>query len=65
MAKGYTQRKYMDYKETFFLVSTKDSLQITMTIVAHFDLELHQMDVRTALLKGDLSEDVYMAQLLV
>ena len=33
-----------------------------MAIVAHFDLELHQMDVRTVFLNGDLSEDVYMVQ---
>ena len=33
-----------------------------MAIVAHFDLELHQMDERTTFLKGDLVEDVYMSQ---
>ena len=43
-------------------MSTKDSLRIIMVIVAHFDLELHQMDVRIAFLNGDLVEDVYMSQ---
>ena len=43
-------------------MSTKDSLRIIMTIVAHFDLELHQMAVRTTFLNGDLVEDVYMSQ---
>ena len=43
-------------------VSTKDSLRIIMAIVAHFDLELHQMDVRTTFFNGDLVEDVYMSQ---
>ena len=43
-------------------MSTKDSLRITMAIVVHFDLELHQMDVRTTFLNGDLVEDVYMSQ---
>ena len=33
-----------------------------MALVAHFNLELHQMNVKTAFLNGDLYEDVYMAQ---
>ena len=43
-------------------MSKKDSLRIVMALVAHYDLELHQMDVRTAFLNGDLHEDVYMTQ---
>ena len=45
VAKGYNQREGIDFKETFSLVSIKDTLHIIMAIVAHFDLELHQMDV--------------------
>ena len=30
--------------------------------MAHYDLELHQMDVITDFLNGDLVEDVYMVQ---
>jgi hypothetical protein len=41
-------------------VSKKDSFRIIMALVAHFDLELHQMDVKTTFLNGSLEEEVYM-----
>ena len=62
MVKGYSQREGIDFKETFSPVSTKDSFRVIMAIVAHFDLELHQMDVKTPFLNGDLDEGVYMEQ---
>ena len=62
VAKGYNQQEGIDFKETLSPKSTKDSLRIIMTIVAHFDLKLHQMDVRTNFLNEDLVEDVYMSQ---
>lgn len=62
VAKGFTQREGVDYTETFSPVSKKDSLRVILAIVAHFDFELHQMDVKTAFLNGDLEEQVYMKQ---
>ncbi|KAK1415826.1 hypothetical protein QVD17_31614 [Tagetes erecta] len=62
VAKGYAQKEGIDYQETFSPVSRKDSLRIVMALVAHYDLELHQMDVKTAFLNGDLQEDVFMTQ---
>jgi hypothetical protein len=61
VAKDFTQREGIDYTETFSLVSCKDSLRIIMTLVAHYDLELYQMYVKTTFLNGDLLENVYMA----
>ena len=62
VAKGFTQREGIDYTETFSPVSKKDSLRVILAIVAHFDFELHQMDVKTTYLNGDLEEQVYMKQ---
>ncbi|WJX19405.1 hypothetical protein P8452_09107 [Trifolium repens] len=62
VAKGFTQKEGIDYTETFSLVSKKDSLHVILALVAHFDLELHQMNVKTAFLNGDLEEVVYMKQ---
>ena len=62
VAKSYPQKDDIEYKETFSPVSKKDSLRIVMALVAHYDLELHQMDMKTAYLNGDLVEEVYMDQ---
>jgi len=62
VAKGFTQKEGIDYTETFSPVSKKDSLRVIMALVAHFDLELQQMDVKTTFLNGDLEEEVYMKQ---
>ena len=62
VAKGFTQKEGIDFNETFSPVSTKDSMRIIMALTAHFDLELHQMDVKTAFLNGDLDEDIVMHQ---
>ena len=47
MAKGFTQREGIDFNESFSPVSSKDSFRIIMALVAHFDLELYQMDAKT------------------
>ena len=56
------QREGIDYNETFSPVSCKVCFRIIMALVAHYDLELHQMDVKTTFFNEDLDENVYMAQ---
>lgn len=59
MAKGFTQTEGIDCTMTFSPVSTKDSLRVILSLVAHFNLKLHQMDVKTVFLNGELDEDIY------
>jgi transposase InsO family protein len=62
VAKGFTQREGIDYDETFSPVLQYASLRCLLAMVAHYDLELHQMDVKTAFLNGDIDHEIYMKQ---
>ena len=37
-------------------------IHLILAIVAHLDLELYQMDVKTIFLNGELDEEIYMDQ---
>lgn len=53
VVKGFTQQSCIDFAETFFsLVSSKVAFHIIIDLVAHYDLELHHIDVKTAFLNG-------------
>jgi len=58
VAKGFTQREGIDFTKIFSPVSSKDSFRTIMTLVAHFDLELYQMDVKTVFLNDDIDETI-------
>ncbi|GKC57755.1 retrotransposon protein, putative, ty1-copia subclass [Tanacetum coccineum] len=62
VAKGYTQTYGVDYGETFSHVADIRAIRILLAIVAFYDYEFWQMDVKTAFLNGHLSKDVYMVQ---
>ncbi|KAL0396255.1 UNVERIFIED_CONTAM: Retrovirus-related Pol polyprotein from transposon TNT 1-94 [Sesamum calycinum] len=60
VAKGYSHKEVIDYEETFSPVVRFASVRLILVIVAHLDLELFQMDVKTAFLNGELDEEIYM-----
>ena len=62
VAKGFKQIHGVDYDETFSPVAMLKSIRIILAIAAYYDYEIWQMDVKTAFLNGNLSEDVYMTQ---
>ena len=40
----------------------QEFFRIIIVLLAHYDLELHQMDIKTTFLNGDLYENINMAQ---
>ena len=60
--KGYKQKEGLDYFDTYSPVTRISSIRMLIAIAAIHNLEIHQMDVKTAFLNGDLDEEIYMEQ---
>ncbi len=58
--KGFSQSYQVNYDETFTPVIKWDSICILLNLAACLDLEIHQMDIKTAFLNGDLNHTIYM-----
>ena len=63
VAKGYSQKEGIDYIEVFSPIVKHSSIRILLTLVAHLNMELVQLDVKIDFLHGDLEEEIYMTQL--
>jgi hypothetical protein len=60
VAQGFTQVYGIDYAETYAPVARYSSIRLIIALAAHYDWELHQMDVKTAYLNGELDVPIYM-----
>ncbi|CAM8904972.1 unnamed protein product [Rhodiola kirilowii] len=60
--KGYRQKEGLDYFDTCSPVTIITYIRMIITIAALRNLEIYQMDVKTAFLNGDLEEEIYMEQ---
>ena len=60
VAKGYAQWEGIDFNEVFSPVLKHSSIRILLALVAQYELDLDQLDVKIAFLHGDLDEEIYM-----
>jgi ATP-binding cassette subfamily B (MDR/TAP) protein 1 len=56
VAKSYTQEERIDYEDIFSPIMRITSVCFILAIVTYLDLELYQMDARTAFLNRELNE---------
>jgi len=59
---GNRQIKGLDFNETFAPLAKFNTIRCILAMTTANGWELHQMDVKTAFLNGDLDEEVYMEQ---
>lgn len=60
VAKGFTQKRGIDYDETFSPVVRHSTLRLLFALSVKLGLDITQLDVKTAYLNGYLKEDIYM-----
>ncbi|GKF56742.1 copia protein, partial [Tanacetum coccineum] len=63
VAKGYRQEECINFEESFAPVACLEAVRMFIAYVAHKNITVFQMDVKTAFLKGPLKEEVYVSQL--
>jgi hypothetical protein len=62
VARGFSQVEGIDYEETFAPVAQYTSIRTIIALASAMGWRLHQMDVKTDFLNGEIEEEVYIEQ---
>nr|GEV68047.1 reverse transcriptase domain-containing protein [Tanacetum cinerariifolium] len=62
VARGYRQEEGIDFEESFTPVARLEAILIFLSYVAHKNMVVYQMDVKSAFLNGNLREEAYVSQ---
>nr|GEV53834.1 retrovirus-related Pol polyprotein from transposon TNT 1-94 [Tanacetum cinerariifolium] len=60
VAHGYRQEEGTDFEESF--APSLEAIRIFLAFVAHMNMVIYQMDMKTVFLNGNLREEVYVSQ---
>jgi hypothetical protein len=60
--KGYSQQHGVDYNEVFAPVARWDTIRTILSLAASHEWPVYQLDVKSAFLHGELTENVYVDQ---
>jgi hypothetical protein len=62
VAKGYTQKEGEDFFDTYSPIARLTMIRVLLSLAASHGLLVHQIDVKTTFLNGELEEQIYMTQ---
>jgi hypothetical protein len=62
VGKGYTQKKGEDFFDTYSPIVRLTIIHVLLTLSTSLRILIHQMDVKTYFLNGQLEEEIYMTQ---
>jgi hypothetical protein len=62
VAKRFTQKEGDDFFDIYSHVARSTTIKVLLALAASHGLHIHQMDVKTAFLYGELDEEIYMEQ---
>jgi hypothetical protein len=62
VTKGYTQKEGEDFFDTYSPVARLTTIRVLLSLTASYGLIIHQMNVKTTFLYGELEEEIYMDQ---
>nr|GFD35057.1 retrovirus-related Pol polyprotein from transposon TNT 1-94 [Tanacetum cinerariifolium] len=62
VARGYRQEEGIYFEDSFAPVARLEAIRIFLAFAAQKNMVVHQMDVKTAFLNGNLREEVYVSQ---
>ena len=60
VAKGFVEKYEVDFDEVFAPVARLETVLVLIAIAAQESWEIHNMDVKSAFLNGELKEEVYV-----
>jgi hypothetical protein len=62
VANGYTQKEGEDFFDIYSPVARLTTIRVLLSLAAPHGLLVHQMNVKTVLLNGEMEEEIYMTQ---
>ena len=63
VTKGYSQKEEIDYEDTFAHIAKLKTIGIMIALATKHNWKIHQLDVKSSFLNGDLKDEVYLFHL--